>query len=346
MLRAVRYYLSEVPQLYWDFVHKYGAIYQSKAYLEFLADSGREPLVIAVYSNEELVGGTAVNVGRKVFKIPFSMTVYYGPVVKEASRIKEVLHKVVEAVKSSSIVLNIHIPGEYTSEEGQCGSFSQWHKKPVEYLRWDISPPIEDLRKNLGKGKKSGINRAVREGVVIEKIESPDQVAEFFKVYSMSMHRSKLDPGLISTYKDMLLSLGAAGMAAGFLALHPATGQTLAGRLLLLGLHGDATFLASGHDPTFRKLRGGDLLTWHCVEYAKSKGYTEIDFVGLPVGDSKRESGLRDSKLSWAGSFGKRYRSFILSRGIFGLNPTVVLKTVVCFKKGLWRIFRIFGIQK
>ena len=49
MLKAVKYKISEVPQRYWDFVHKYGRIYQSKPYLECLAASGREQVVVAVF---------------------------------------------------------------------------------------------------------------------------------------------------------------------------------------------------------------------------------------------------------------------------------------------------------
>jgi hypothetical protein len=137
--------------------------------------------------------------------------------------------------------------------------------------------------------------------------------------------------------------LGPEGLATGFLALEPQTRQPVAGRMLLMGLHKEATFLASGHNPKYRKLRGGDLLVWHCIEFLKSKGFIVVDFVGLPKDHAVRARSIRDSKLAWTGVNGHRYPSYILTRGNFGLNPKVVLAALSFLKKVLRTILGGFG---
>lgn len=333
MLKAVKYKLSEAPQQYWDFVHKYGTIYQSKPYLECLAASGEALLVVGVFENDTLVGGTGISLGRRILGIPVNGRTYYGPVVKDAKLAGDVLKYIVEAIKTASLTFRVIVLPEHAEILAEDSYFSTWHKEDIEFLHWDISSSLESLRKTVGKGKKSGINRAIREGIIIEEIQTPEQVEQFFEVYSMSMDRSGLNPGSQLYYKKLTSMLRPADLAAGFLALHPETRKPVAGRMLLMGMHREATFLASGHNPQYRKLRGTDLLVWHCVEFLKSKRFTVIDFVGLPKGNSPRAKGIRDSKLAWTGINGHRYPSYVLTRGNFGLSPKFVLNAVGLSKK-------------
>lgn len=333
MLKANKWKFSEVPQQYWDFVHKYGTIYQSRPYLECLAISGREPPVVGVFEDGKLIGGAGITLGRKVLNFPINARIYYGPVVEDKQKAVDVLEYIADAIKTTSLTLSVTALPEHAEILTESIYFSRWHKEDIELLHWDISGSLESLRKALGKGKKSGINRGRKEGIIIEEIESPEQVEQFFHVYSMSMSRSKLDPGTVLRYKNLISMLRPAGLAAGFLALHPQTRKTVAGRFLLLGMHREATFLASGYDPQFQKLRGADLLMWHCVEFLKSKGFVVADFVGLPKGDSSRAQGLRAYKMAWTGVNGRRYPSYALSRGNFGLNPQFVKKASTFSKR-------------
>jgi lipid II:glycine glycyltransferase (peptidoglycan interpeptide bridge formation enzyme) len=103
--------------------------------------------------------------------------------------------------------------------------------------------------------------------------------------------------------------------------------------MLLLGKDGIATYLQVGHDYEYRNLGATDFLMWHCLEFLKSKGCTIFDLVGLPKGDSPRAKGIRHFKTAWAGDNGRRYPSYELSRGNFGLNPRFVLNVVRLSKK-------------
>lgn len=333
MLKGIKYKLSEVPQSYWDFVHKYGTIYQSKPYLECLAASGRELIIISVFEDDKLIGGTGITIGRKIFNFPINITTYFGPVVKDHQKTATVLKCIADTIKNMCLSFFVTVLPEHAEILGEDCEFANWQREEIEFLHWDISGSLESLRKAAGKGKKSGVNRARKEGVIIEEIQTRRQVKQFFEVYSMSMGKSGLNPGSQLYYKKLTSMLRPAGLATGFLALHPQTRKPVAGRMLLMGMHREATFLASGHDPQYRKLRGTDLLVWHCVQFLKSKGFTVIDFVGLPKDNSSRAQGLRDSKLAWAGINGHRYPSFILTRGNFGLNPQLVGKATIFSKK-------------
>jgi hypothetical protein len=333
MLNSVKYKLAEVPQSYWDFAHKHGTIYQSKPYLECCMASGREQLVVIVYDGSEIVGGGAVTVGHRILNFPIRTIMYFGPVVVDKKKVADVLHSIVKGLRMTSLTFSVTVLPEQVGVLSKNSEIANWHKQEIEFLHWDISGSVESLRKALAKGKKSGINRARREGIVIKEIETPEHVEQFFEVYSMSMKKSSLDPGSVLYYKNFITIIRPAGMATGFLALHPRTGKPVAGRILLLGMHQDATFLASGHHPQYRKLRGADLLVWHCIEFLKSKGFVVADFIGLPIGDSLRAQGLRASKLAWTGVYGYRYPSYTLSHGNFGLNPKLVLSTLLFSKK-------------
>lgn len=333
MLKAVKYKFSEAPQQYWDFTHKYGTIYQTKPYLECLATSGREPLIVGVFDGEVLVGGVAIIVGRKILNFPINAAIYYGPVVKETQIVSDVLRSIVNATKTASLTFSVTVLPEHADILAESGELSHWQKKEVEFIKWDISNSLESLWRESGKTKRKNVRRARRDGVIIKEIETPQEIEQSFELYSMSMHKGGLDPGSLPYYKNLIDMLKPAGLATGFLALHPESQKPIACSILLLGGHGEAVHLTKGHDYEFRQFRGPDLLIWHCVELLKSKGFTVFDLVGLPKGDSPRAKSICEFKIAWTGVYGRRYPSYLLTRGNFGLSPKFVLNATDLTKK-------------
>lgn len=326
MLKANKYKFSEVPQRYWDFAHKYGTIYQSKPYLSCLAASGTKLVVIEVVDGEEVVGGASVELRHKIFNFALSATTLFGPVVSDMQKFSDVFHCFTDAVKSMCLTFGIVVHPDHAETVNTSCKLSGWSRDEYESLHWDISGTIDSLWKQLAKGKKSGINRGRREGVVIEKTETVQQLRHFHDLHTMSMERSRLSPQPLEHYENLISVLRPKGLMEGFLALHPKTKQPIATRMLLLGMHGEATFMASGHDYEFRKLQAPDFLTWHCIEYLKSRGIVMVDFQGLPKDGSPRAEGIRNYKLAWAGDNGRRCPSFVLSRANFGINPKFLQK--------------------
>lgn len=333
MLKGIKYKLSEVPQNYWDFVHKYGTIYQSKPYLECLAASGSDLIIISVFEDDKLIGSTGITIGRKIFNFPINITTYFGPVVKDHQKTATVLKCIADTIKTMCLSFSVTVLPEHAEILGEDCEFDNWQREEIEFLHWDISGQMDTFWKNLPKSKKSAVNRARREGVVIWEIETKEQVRQFHQLYTMSMSRGAVLPELLIYDENLIEMLKPKGLAGGFLALHPQTEQPIAGVMLLFGADGTATYLQVGHDYEYRNLGATDFLVWHCLELLKSKGFTTFDLVGLPKGDSARARGIRHFKTAWAGDNGRRYPSYRLTRGNFGLNPQLVRKATLFSKK-------------
>ncbi|MBA7696967.1 hypothetical protein ES703_105625 [subsurface metagenome] len=105
ILHSVKYKPAEVPQSYWDFVHKYGTIYQSKPYVECLTASGKESVIIAVFEDDKLIGGAAVTVKRKILGFPVNAVIYFGPVVEDKQLIGDILICIAKSIKKNIPVL-------------------------------------------------------------------------------------------------------------------------------------------------------------------------------------------------------------------------------------------------
>lgn len=347
MLRCVKYRFSEAPQEYWDFVHKYGTIFQSKSYLSCRAiTDGREPVILAIFDCGKIVGGAAVMVGPGIWRFRICASMYFGPVVANKEKFAPVFDCLTNVLKSMVLISSVAVLPECASLLGQSQRFSLWHKKEVEFLHWDISDSVESLFKAMKKSKREAVRKGQREGAIIKEIETPEEVEQFFELYSMSMHKGGLEPQSLLHHKNLIVMLKPANLAVGFLALHPETRKPIAGIIVLLGMHKDATFLSMGHDYEYRKFCAPDLLWWHCLEFLKLKGFVLADFGGLPKGDSARERGIRNYKIALTGIYGHRYSSFTLTRGIFGLNPSFIRKTLHFLQKCIRILRKIKGEKR
>jgi hypothetical protein len=339
MLKANKYKLSDVPQRYWDFAHKYGTNYQSKPYLDHLVASGKELFIIEVDEGDEIIGGAGIILSHKFLSYAYSARVTLGPVVKDIKRAGEVIEYLAAALKLSCLFFHVTVWPEYSVHLAETIDLSAWSVQEFESLHWDISGTMDSFWKELPKGKKSAINRARREGIIVEEIKTMEQVEQFYNLHLMSMSRGEITAKPISEYKA-LIARRKAGLAKGFLALHPKTSQPIASVILLLGMHGDASYLAVGHDHEYRKFGATDLLMWQCLEFLTSNGFKEFDLQGLFPGDSPRATGITHFKTSWAGSNGRRCPSYKLSRGNFGINPKLLQKVLFLLRKAVKTIIK------
>ncbi len=326
MLKVNKYKFSEVPQQYWDFVHKYGTIYQSKLYLDCLVASGTKLVVIEVVDGEEIVGGASVTLRHKILNFALSATTLFGPVVSDMQKFSDVFHCFTNAVKSMCLTFGIIVYPDHAEILNTSCELSGWARDEYESLQWDISKPLESLWDALPKRKRRYIKSTRRDSITVEEIKTQEQVEQAYKLHCLSMSRGGVSPQPFIYYKNLFSMLRPKNLAAGFLALHPATRQPIAMGVLLLGMHREATHLAIGYDREFQNLHGSDLLMWHCVEFLKSKGFVLFDLLGLVKGNSARAKGVRNYKLAWVGDNGRRCPSFVLSRANFGINPKFLQK--------------------
>ena len=324
MLKAILYRLADVPGPYWDFVHQYGTIYQSKPYADCLASSGFAPFVVAVYGDGRMVGGSVVTSGRRLLGFPVHTRMYFGPVVNELSRAGEVLSCTARILKGRSLTLTVIASPDQAQTLANHPDLLNWQRVQLEFMHWDISGEMDDFWKELPKGKRAAIKKARREGVVIKEMENEQEVDQFYGLHAMSMTRGGLEVGGRAYCRNLISMLKPQGLARGFLALHPKTRTPIAGVILLLGVDKVATYLQVGHDYEHRQLGSTDLLMWHCLEVLTANGYRVFDLVGMPQGDSPRAVGIRHFKAAWVGSKGVPRTSFAFIYGCSGVSPAVI----------------------
>ena len=321
MLRCRVCALGDVPPSYWDLVGRYGAVYQTKPYLEALRCSGTQVRVALAYEGEQMQGGAALTLDRHLGPIWYSVDAHYAPVVASPEQAPMVLKCIADRLRSRALRFSITPLPEYAPLFLSTFDFSGWSKTESAYLVWDIAPDLSELTKDLPKGKKAAIKRALRENVVVQEIETADHVEEFYRLHHMSMTRGEsLQAAPLRYYQCLFEMLRPQGMSAGFLALHPSTRQPIAAVVLLLGPNKRAVYRSVGHDYAYRQLGATDLLVSTSLQYLKERGYTKFDLVGLPLGDSARAQGIRHSKVAWAGAHGVEYRSCTCSRSMPGIG--------------------------
>ncbi len=335
MLKAVKYELSEVPQSYWDFVRKYGTLYQSKPYLEYYAASGNPSFVIVVHDNDTIVGGSGITVRRQALGFPLTAQTYFGPVTADKLLFTAVIKSIAEFMKKRTMVFSIVVHPDFTNFIEEDDELSRWARIPQTFLFWDISGSPESLWKQLPKGKQAAINRARREGVILQEIDTIEHVRQFQTVYAKSQIRGGRTPTPQRYFENMITIMKPQGLATGFIALHPQTRQPIAGVMMQLSWYGTASYFSVGYDYEFRQLGVTDFLMWSCLEYLKTRGFSTFDLMGLPQGDSERAKGIRHFKTAWAGDNGQIKNTYTISRGVFGLNPLYLKNIVNGLKKPL-----------
>jgi len=342
MFKAVKFELSQAPQRYWDFVCKYGTLYQSRPYLEYYAASGNRSFVIVVFDGDEIVGGSGITVMRRIFNLPITAQTYFGPAVSDKQVFTEVIKCIAESMKKTSLVFSILIHPDFADLLDNDKEFLGWQRTPQTFLFWDISGSLESLWKQLPKGKQAAINRARREGVILQEIETIEHVRQFQTVYAQSQVRGGRTPTPQRYFENMITVMKPQGLATGFVALHPQSRQPIAGVMLQLSWYGTASYFSVGHNYEFRQFGATDFLMWHCLEYLKERGYTMFDLMGLPQGDSERAKGIRHFKTTWAGNNGHIRKTYTISYGNFGLNPGFLRKVFRVTKNIVQLPFKLF----
>jgi hypothetical protein len=340
MITSCKYALEETPNDYWDFVYQYGTIFQSRDYLHFLATFDRKSFVIAIRDGPEIIGGSAVRPGPSILKLPSIAEIYFGPVVADRERFGDVFKCLTNTLKPVCFICYVEVCPEHAGIISSNCDLKGWTIQNIEYLHWDISGPLENIWSTLPDMKKKNVKRGRREQIIIEEIQTLEQVKQFYDLHAMSMAQSGLEPRPHIYYQNLITFLKPKGLATGLLALHPETRKPIASVILLLGLQGEATYLAMGHNYEFRHLRGPDFLIWHCVEFLKTRGFTKFDLSGLPLDSSKRAEGIRRFKTKWANQRGHHCSSFILSHGMFGLSPMPLRGFLLSLKKFTKVIYR------
>lgn len=153
----------------------------------------------------------------------------------------------------------------------------------------DLSRPEEELLSGMKKGTRYGVRRSAREGVEVIVPEDFDGAFETFYGWMEDMARRK--SGFVirrpkEYFRDSMREMYDADEGRFFFAVHG--GQPLAG--IYLWNFGDKAwfiFGVSGEEKS--KLMPNYLLQWEAMRWARRRGITYYDMVGIPKPEEQNE---------------------------------------------------------
>ena len=171
-----------------------------------------------------------------------------------------------------------------------------YEQSGYEYEGWnniliDLDRPINEIRAKLSRGRKSGINKAIKCGVIIEEIEDIELISTFYDILNETYKLRKVPIEDISLFKAVFDILVPQKMAKFLLLKYK--DRYLASLLVLLyknsiyGWHGGST-----QNEKDLKLHANDLKIWDIIKWGYDNSFQVFDFGG---------AGL--SRETWLGKF-------------------------------------------
>jgi hypothetical protein len=165
----------------------------------------------------------------------------------------------------------------------------------LDYLI-DLGQSPDDLWHNLHRTRKQNIRAAEREGVVIEPVTAPEQVAELYAVLVAIYHHINIPLPDESLFRAAFAELGPRGMINMLIAR---IDGHAAGALVNLLYKGRLITWYGGSDRTRGPNCANEMLNWHSICWARECGYTVYSFGG--AGKPDEPYGPREYKARFGG---------------------------------------------
>lgn len=160
----------------------------------------------------------------------------------------------------------------------------------------DLARPPEAIWAGIRSNARRNIQKAQREGVIIEEATEPVQVDVAYVLLHDVYRRLQVPLADESLFRAVFDVLQPAGMFKIMLAR--VEGKDIGVMTLLL--HKDTIiYWYTGVDKAYSAYRANDLLVWHALEWGSRNGYRTFDFGG--AGKPDEEYGVRDFKAKFGG---------------------------------------------
>ncbi len=197
-------------------------------------------------------------------------------------------------------------------------------------FKLDISPPLEVLRKNLGKTWRLHLNRAEKSSFQIIEGSSDDLYGIYLSLLKEMLARKKFLPGVdYNKYRliqnDLPEDFKMKIMVCEF------EGEPICS-IICSAIGDTGTYLLGATGNKGLKLHGSNFLHWHMVKWLKEKSCIWYDLGGI---DPVRNPGTYQFKRGLAGTIGKDTMNF----GQFEIynNVRALLLSVFVNKTGIIR---------
>lgn len=263
--------------------------------------------------NEGIAAMAQVNI-KKLLGIRAGVaTVYWGPMWRRKGRAADyaVLDKVIEALKKEYVtkrgfLLRIWPIGFENSEEGtksileKHGFTRNSRVQPYRTLLLDLSPSLEELRRNLAQKWRNQLNVAEKSNLRLLEGSSDEMYLTFLKMLDEMVSRKKFETQVdYGQYrriqnnlpehlkmKNFVCNCEGEAVAAGVFTAIGETGTYLLGATANKGL----------------RVNGSNLIQWGVIKWLKGRGCQWYDLGGI---DPSGNPGVYHFKSGLAGKSGK-----------------------------------------
>ncbi|HJV66427.1 MAG TPA: peptidoglycan bridge formation glycyltransferase FemA/FemB family protein [Geomonas sp.] len=188
----------------------------------------------------------------------------------------------------------------------------------------DLSPPLEQLRKQLAQKWRCDLNRAERNELTVKAGTSTDFYDKFTAIYAEMLDRKRFTSSMdVGEFRAIQQGLPEAAKMR--ILLCEWEGETVAAAVFS-ALGDTGIYLLGATSAKGMKSKGSNLLQWKIIQWLKENGYRYYDLAGIdPVanpGGYHFKSGLGGKEISFAGSL--ESCDSLSSRMVGGLTSTVV----------------------
>lgn len=156
----------------------------------------------------------------------------------------------------------------------------------------DLEPREEDIMKNLHKDARWGINRAKKEGLIVEEADNEKSWKEFYEIYKKTMEEGGSNPSTLEEIKKK----------SHILFVCKKNEKIIAGAAIWFVEKYDKNIPRLYLNASLKEyldLQPNNLLYWHCLLWSKNKKYDKFDLGGYQMKARGHLQGINKFKEKW-----------------------------------------------
>jgi lipid II:glycine glycyltransferase (peptidoglycan interpeptide bridge formation enzyme) len=335
--------INEINVAEWDgFVesHPNGTVFQSESMYRLFNDTKKfEPVVVAAFNNERLVGillGAIIKEYSSKIGFFTSRTVIYGgPLIKNEAEDSNIildllLKELINRVKNKSIFIQFR---NFFEWNGKKEIFYQNGFKYLDRLNYLVDTTSEqNVRKRMSASKMRQVKKGLKNGAEVIDPENIEQVKEFYKLlYYLYKYKVKKPLPEWSFFKSFYEQSKEGRL--GIIKLIKYKDEIIGGILSpVLKNKVIYEWYICGMDREYKSLYPSVIATWAAIEYGIKNNLKFFDFMG--VGVPGKDYGVREFKSKFGGEmvnygrFGRINNKFLYAITEVGFNVLAWLKKI------------------
>jgi lipid II:glycine glycyltransferase (peptidoglycan interpeptide bridge formation enzyme) len=264
-------------------------IIQTIEWGEFKRISGWQPIRVAVFEQDKIVGGISI-LKRK---IPFiGKSLFYaprGPVLDFHNvEIFSLLLSKIRGIAKTHNAIVLKIDPEVSDTDTAATEildkydfhFVKKQIQPRATLFLDLTQSLDDLFANFESKTRYNIRLSVRKGVQVKEMTNIEGVDIFYKIYIETAKRDTFIIHPYEYYKRVVEEMANKGMVHIFFAYYQ--DKPIAGVYIFSFGH-KVWYMYGASLNKYRNVMPNQAIHWEVIKWAKEMGYKTYDLWGIPV---------------------------------------------------------------